>query len=577
MPVQTADAGSVTFTGSDAETVNSVEVLPGRIQFSGEAALNIGAAPSVSSVPDALRLEIVTADGTPLVNDLVTRRNLSFTVEHNGSGSIDFETDLDAFPDGMDDVALDPSNLVRVHYGDLPDWPNGVAEGLIATAPPTKDILGRWTMQMQCPGSWDALDWGVLFPPDGPTGDTRDFNYNAGLTRDVAIWATPVGVKVKKSFRWLRSRRPRNWPDSVSQWVWSSSPEKVSPLGLCRFVGSFITTVEHDYRFYVAGDDTLSLYLNGALLKHKAAKGWYTTSTFVRHLKPGTHVLTGVVKNLAGTNRKAGFACAVGRLNNDGEVVEWKIRSSPTTFKYRSEASVALPPDGWFPAAVLWQAVNEAADRGVEFHPQITLTFDDTHDSDGSAWTVKGPVEYEIGISNAALGEKVRSLGTDAAMLPGLELSTWRSRGFDLSDRVVISKANKVGWSARAWSRVRTLALTHHESGWTSSATTDADLIDRFGRRELTLSGGGTDGDLQAAALASSAMDTSASPEETIEAEITSADLRAGAPQPLRDFGPADTVLMETVGGFQRVKVMAITGAEQNDKSVNWTIAGYPV
>jgi len=123
---------------------------------------------------------------------------------------------------------------------------------------------------------------------------------------------------------------------------------------------------------------------------------------------------------------------------------------------------------------------------------------------------------------------------------------------------------------------VRTIGLTHHESGWTATAG-DAATTAEYGRREMALSGGGVDGDVQADIFATAAMKTAGSPEKTLEATITSADLRAGAPQPFRDFNVADTILMETEDGYQAVKVMSISGAEQETKEVRFTIAGYPV
>jgi hypothetical protein len=120
------------------------------------------------------------------------------------------------------------------------------------------------------------------------------------------------------------------------------------------------------------------------------------------------------------------------------------------------------------------------------------------------------------------------------------------------------------------------VGLTHQEQGWTETDG-DATVLDEFGRRELALSGGGVDGDLQGDVFARSAMTAAASPEETIEVVITSADLRAGAPQPFRDFNMADIVTVETVGGYTPIKVMTISGAEQDSKEVRFTIAGYPV
>lgn len=580
MTVVDLDFGAASAAGLDLETFNDTAMFAGSATAAGYPILVLGEAPTVSDVPDALRLEILDSSGTQVVNDLTRRRNLQGVVEHNGSGSISFDTDLDAFTDGLDDAALDPSNLVRVHFGDLPDWPDGIAEGFVAAAPPVKDDSGRWSLSVSCPGSWDVLDFGVLWPPAGATGDTRDFNYNAGLTRDVAKWATPVGLGNRHSFRWTEHRWPKGWLDAGSQWIYSSSPEKASPIGKCKLVGQFDLTNPHYIRFQAAGDDTLKLYMNGALLKSKPNGAWHTAATFTRYLPAGTYVITAVVENLGGSLRNtAGFLFSAARMDDNGNFVEWKLRSSTTSFKYLSEASVALPPDGWFPAAVMYTHVGEAAVRGVEYHPTIDLTFGETTDSAGTAWTAKGPVEYDIGISGAELGDKIRSLGVDMAMLPGLRLSAWRSRGFDLRDRVALSKGSSPGWSSRTWSRVRTLALTHHEAGWYSNATEDADLITDFGRRELTLSGGGIENDAQAAVFSRSAMDASASPEETLQVTVNSAAMVGDDPQPtpFRDYNVADVVLMETIGGFTPVKVMSIAFAERDDKSVDFTIAGYPV
>jgi hypothetical protein len=118
-------------------------------------------------------------------------------VEHNGSGTISFETDLDALTNGIDSALLAPSNLVRVHYGDLSAWPNGVAEGFITSAPPVKDDSGRWTVQVSGPGSWDALDFAELWPPAGAVGDTREFSYTAGMTGAAFVaeeWHKPAAT-----------------------------------------------------------------------------------------------------------------------------------------------------------------------------------------------------------------------------------------------------------------------------------------------------------------------------------------------------------------------------------------------
>jgi hypothetical protein len=578
----TAATGTASAVGYDVAALLAAQVATGVAKAAGYAALGIPAAPPVGAVPDALRVEILTETGTQLTADLATRRNLSFSVEHNGSGTISFETDLDALTNGIDSALLAPSNLVRVHYGDLSAWPNGVAEGFITSAPPVKDDSGRWTVQVSGPGSWDALDFAELWPPAGAVGDTREFSYTAGMTGAAFVaeeWHKPAATLVTSSFRW-KHRYPRGWPEKKARWIWSSSPEKNSANGIRQFFGNFTLTATKNVRFYAAGDDNLKLYLNGARIKTKGRGGWKKTASVTRRLAAGTYTVAAAVANMDGGDNKSGFICAVAQLKADGTREKWLLRSGSDTFQVKVGSTflgtVPLPPDGWYPAAVLYQHIAEAKARGVDFHAGITVTFSTTADSSGTAWTAKGQSEYDIGISGAELGEKIRSGGVDVAMLPGLKLSAWTHRGFDLRDRVVISAPMGTGWGSRAWPRVRTVGLTHHETGWTETSG-DASALATFGRRELTISGGGTDGDIQANILAAAALTSAGAPEETIEVTITSADLRTGAPQPFRDFNVADIISVETVGGFTPIKVMTISGAEQDTKEVRWTIAGYPV
>lgn len=573
-----------TAVGRDVEVSTGSTITRAEGRAIGRSMLMFGAPPATSA-PDALRLEVVTAAGVQLVNDL-PRRNLNFSVEHNGSGAVGFEIDLDTLADGIDDAILDPDNLVRIHYGDQTAHPYGVAEGMLTSAAPVQRDDGSWALPCGGTGSWDVLEFGILYPPAGATGDTREFSYTAGQTGPSWVpdqWGTPVGRKVKTSWRWAK-RWPRGWPESTAQWLWSSSPEKSSSDGTRWFSGSITLASAKYVRFYLAGDDNLRFYINGAKAKVKAAGAWKTTTVFTRRLPAGTHVLSAAVANVPGGDNRSGFACAVAEMDGHGNRVRWLLRSTTSTFKIKKAygyfAQVPLPPDGWYPPAVLWAHIAEAAARGVEFHPQITCTFTGSVDSSGSAWTAKGPVEYDIGISGMDLGEKIRSRGYDVAMLPGLRLSAWKRRGFDLRERVTIGTPQSVSYSSRAWPRVRTVGITHHESGWTETAG-DAAIAAEYGRRELTLSGGGVDGDQQADLFAADAMDTAASPEETIEVTIGSADRLpdgTSAPQPFRDFNVADIVSVPGPTGYVPVKVMSISGAEQDaGRSIKFTIAGYPV
>lgn len=579
MALALALTGTATASGIDADGFVTAGVGTATASAVGFAALGNPTPPGAGVPPAALRLELVTKTGVQLVSD-VTRTRLEFLVEHNGSGLVEFDAVLDQFDDGVDDDALGPDTLVRVHYGDLASWPQGVAEGVVMAAPPVKDEHGRWHVTFACPGSWDLLDLGVLWPPAGATGDTREFSYTAGQTGPSWVpdqWGTPYGYKVKRSWRW-RKRWPRGWPESQAQWLWSSSPEKSRSDGTRQFVGTLTLSAAKYVRFYVAGDDNLRFYINGAKAKVKAAGAWKKTTVFTRRLPAGTHTITAAVTNVAGGDNRSGFACAVAEMDGHGNRVRWLLRSTTSTFQYRKAsgymAQVPLPPNGWYAPAVLWQHVSEAAARGVDFHPQMTCTFNGTSDSSGSAWTVNGPVEYDIGISGAELGEKIRAGSVDMAMLPGLRLSAWKHRGFDLRERVVVGKPVRAGWSSRAWPRVRTVGLTHYEAGW-GVTSGDSSVAAEYGRRELTISGGGVETDQQAQTFAGEAMRAAGSPEETLEVVISSVDTES--PQPFRDFNVADIISVAAIDGYVPMKVMSIRGSEQANGMIQFTIAGYPV
>lgn len=578
MPVITAGIGSASVSGYGARVGNASTLHVGTATAVGYPA-KVWHPVEVGTAPDALRLEILTSAGVQVDGDYEQRRGLSFSVEHNGSGAITFDTDLSALPLGIDDPRLAPTNVVRVHFGYDATAPYGVAEGILAAAPPSKNDLGDFNVQIPCPGSWDALDFGELWPTIAQAGDTREFSYTAGQTSSwyhPDEWAAPPGHKlVKDSFRWTTGKRPHNWPENKAKWLWPTSPENNSPKGTVAFRSTVNFPHAGDYKFYFAADDKGSLYVDGTKIKSRSGGAWKDTSSVTRRITAGDHTVAANVTNSSGG--KSGYLCAIKRVSNGA----WIFRTSETNTVYRKTIgwteAVPLPPIGWYPPAVLRLHVQEAAARGVLFHNLMSLTYSDTADSTGSGWTENGTSEYDIGISGVELGEKIRSVGYDLAMLPGFRLAAWKHRGFDLRTYVTIRHPQNVSYPARSWSRVRTYGLTHFEGGWEETLGPDAAINAAYGRREAAYSAGGVQDAAGADGFATAAMNATGLPEETVEVTFTSADLAGGTPWPFRDYNVADIITVEGVGRFIPIKVMSIAGAEQPTKEVVFTVSGYPV
>lgn len=558
--------GTVLDGGPEVAEVLSVLVdLPGGALY---------AAPPRRDTPAGMRLAILDASKAVLTPDLRNRMALSGVVEDGGPGAVSVTLSMDDF-EALDPDWLDPNNLMRVYLDGT-----SVAEALMDAAPPVQLDNGTWVHQIDGRGSEAILDNGVLYPEVWHEDEDRQFDYSSQRTPYggwyvASDWHVPHSRSIRTSFRWTENKRhwPKGWPDTAGRWLWSSDPERGSYNGPRWFRSEFTTSEAMNVRIWAAGDDTLQLKLDGNVIMSVAQGGWHKARSVKLRLEAGGHVIAARVTNMPGglgTELNAsGFACSIGKLDSHSRVTYW-IRRTATPSLW---VVTTRPVPGWYPPLALRAHVIEGRSRGVQGYSGITWGFTDTHDSAGRPWVWRRDLSIPIGTSGTGIVDLVRQHGYQVAMLPGLRLAVWRSRGRNLHSIIRLGgKVTQRGFTSRVWSRVKTAVLTHAAFGWRAYRSDLDGLNTAYGRRETMLSAGNAKSGASAERQSLATLRDVATPEETIDIQHTNAE----GPQPFLDYTIADLINVQYRGRWitARVKSIAFT---QTDTGISWTTTVYPL
>lgn len=582
MPVITAEpADPVAVSGLDA-AVNSViqAEAAGAVQVYGLPATVLGPTPTPSPTPDAVKARVLDDAGN-FICHLPHTLGLQWLDEFNtaGAGSIDARRyeEVEQEHPGV----WTAGNQVVISIGSLDVF------RIVLDAEPgyrldaeTGERVDTWAGL----GALGVLNSGMVFPEYGFRAEAfeeRSFDYGSnpaiGGWLVSSEWKTPVGKPVRQSWRWTYRRRrlPRGWPEKRAQWLWWKNPDSTSvPNETCYFRSSFTLSAARRIKIWVCGDDNLEFQVDGEVRATTGPGGWRKASTVVLHLSAGTHYVAARVTNAGsevGNNNRSGFLCAIGRLNSDGDVVQWIRRSNPATWTVRRQGSAA---PGWFAAQVLRQLVLEQQVRGCAGHAPITFGFTTARDSAGVSWSGR----HDLGITVGTLGldyvQRLVEAGLDVAMTPALKLHAWRSRGVDRSSVVKLDQGN-----ARALDEagsqppsIRNYLYARAKTGWVGRSSSSS--IVTHGERETMVSLGSSRSQTQTATLLGRVIDDLAAPPQTIEVRLSGA---AGRYQPYRHYNVGDWVGYRMAGSttWTRYRVMSISGEVTEAGHPDWTLQLY--
>lgn len=582
MPTITAGiAGDTTVAGLDATAAHVFEAdLVDDVLVYGLPATLFVPAPTPQTTPDAAQARVLDESGN-FICQLPHAQGLRWLDEHNtaGSGSIDVRRYDDVETDHPN--VWDAGNQIMISVGGRDIFRLVLdSEAGYRVEPAT----GARIDTRQGAGQLGVLNSGMCIPEYGwraEATEERTFDYGSnpsiGGWYVASEWKTAVGKLVRKSWRWVfkKRHRPKGWRDRKAEWLWWKNPDATQSVNeTCYFAGSFHMASPGRARIQVAGDDTLEFQLDGEVRATTGPGGWKRATKIVMHLSAGDHYVAGKVTNTAGSGgnqNRSGFICSIARINGDGDVVKWLLRSKPSTFKVRRQRSA---PPGWFAAQILRQLVQEQKDRGCAGHSSVTFGFTTTADSSGVAW--QGRQEISIPVGTLALDyiQQLVETGMDVAMTPSLVLNAWRTRGADRSGWVRLDQgdARPLEESAAQPPAIRNAAYAKAATGWVGRV--DQGSIDARGRRETMIALGGSQSPQQTDATIASMLPDLADPPQTYEVKLSGA---TGNWQPYRDFDVADWVSFKATGWttWRRVRVMSIGGEVNPAGHPDWTVQLY--
>lgn len=271
---------------------------------------------------------------------------------------------------------------------------------------------------------WESA---IVLPPNGVTGqpytETRVFDWGAAEL-DITIsttaaptrWiATTLLTQVGQGsegepppefpVRWLGY--PLGWSDPTGYWCWSEAagPGPAMPAGTSYFARDLYIPANAYYAVYMAADNRFELKIDGVLIdqfdEERSQEGYQFTRRADLFLTEGTHRIAVKATNDDGMEL-AGFVHALWSVDNQRDDNTLILRADNTW----SALGYPTTPPAFTAGHVIRILLEEAQANGAL--KGWTLSFTDTHDSEGTGWPVDQQWSFRVGMN---LLEVLRQMG----------------------------------------------------------------------------------------------------------------------------------------------------------------------
>lgn len=432
---------------------------------------------------------------------------------------------------------------------------------------------------LQCRGLLGLFDDWVVYPETGihaHSGDQRAFGWMSAESThwyDEAQWSGTIS-----GTRWKdigatsdRYQQPKHWPDPKAYWIGCNSKEK-------QYLRTTLTVAEDTpVRIYASADENLRVYLDSELIiSNNSNEVGYTELNHwrglltagehtigVRYLKTLTWALGGW--DMTDADRMILTVCS---LNPDGTVKDVLRRSNLTSWLGVGLDDGTRPPT-WSAAGIVGKLVQEARARGVQSADRISMgSFDQSTDSDGTAWPDLHERSWPIGTKGSQILSDLGELDVDFDMLPDLQLHAYVDQGSDVSATVaLVQGVNILSYKIDDTPIISTTLLVRCHNRWVERADSVSEAVND--RREGFLETGGSLSREHARHVADRALDDLARERKTATAVI----IATTGCVPYLDFGKGDTVMAyDATLTAAPMRIVSISGALPDDGPVRWTL-----
>lgn len=169
------------------------------------------------------------------------------------------------------------------------------------------DSGNRYTLTASGRGLLAWLEDAVIYPQGGLAdfnAPDRPFNFAAadGDWTASGNYAAALGVQWKNDTT-ARAKLPVRWKDPSAYWIWATDPTATVKAGTVNwFRKDFTMASRAKVKFYASCDNTMDVYLDGALIMSSSdfdeqATSFSQMARFTINLGAGTHTLAAMVRN----------------------------------------------------------------------------------------------------------------------------------------------------------------------------------------------------------------------------------------------------------------------------------------
>lgn len=476
--------------------------------------------------------------------------DLNFSVERGGGGGCTFT----AMADDLDDLTARDSVIKIELQTSMGVWSTVAAYAL--RPPFRRQRVGF--QPVECTGVALLEQWAseTVILPEYSVGDIPR---GAGTDRGIGWMGSAYVPASDPNEPWdgcyntARSTFPEQWPSgSGAKWISITGASDASERKLFRSTVTVSTTSL--VRVYFSSDESATVFIGGepAINWTSAETGYEEMETATLVCQPGTYAVAVDSQSVWSTGGDGidPIALAIATLDDNAEPASWLLASTASTFVAcrRDDEPPDNEPPGPTPGATIDYLIDEAKERSATGWANVTLDFTSATDSYGAAWSttvIERQVRYGADTYWSVFQMLAETDEADVWMTPSLVLKAAPTQGqtvgvtLDTSD--IVTMSDQTAPDAGTWAAG--LAIDGWMTGEQGSPRRE------YGMEIGTALSRAVAGRVVAAALAENGRWDG------------SCRLAPGAPTPLIDFQPGDTIGISYADAPTSVQVLSMSAS----------------
>jgi hypothetical protein len=488
-----------------------------------------------------------------------------------GSGAVKIhilDTDLAAHP-----TLKNYGNIIRCQLDGIDRFAFIIESRDLPPAPVDEHAGQWWTLSGR--GVLGILANAIVYPEVPITWTSprdRTFGYMA-LAYDDSAWTAAVQLQQQGDLSGYIPNYhgiPSGWPDPSAWWISSqattgSDPNIVNPVGTSYFRKSFTMATGGSYAIFATVDNQFRMWLDDELLIDNLSQGHLGYINLQRVDKPlaaGNHTIAIEAVNTAFPtgNNPMGVLVSIIQLDHSGKLTSTVLLHTDNT--WLADDYPATPP-GMSPGTIMRLLVQEAQARGAL--TGVTLSFTDSLDSNGHAWTEIPDIAFPLGMPLLEIARTLVEGFVDVSMTPTLVLNLYKKYqlGSDLSGSVTLAVGTDFEeLSVNGNTHLCNVVLARDQFGELIEQTDAASLASQI-RKETYIEYSTAPSASAARTLALKLFKDVSLPTGQVRAKVVQSS------GPYTTWNPGDSITVPGLTGNVEMTVMAITVSEDD--------AGHPI